>query len=566
MSPAGTARPGIAALLALALLAPPAEAGSQPLRTRNGMVVSDHAIASQVGAEVLWDGGNAVDAAVAAAFALAVVHPTAGNLGGGGFLLYRPVKGEPVFHDFRETAPAAARPDMFLREGRYLPQLHHWGGLSVGVPGSVAGLHAAWKEHGRLPWARLLQPAVDLASEGFLVSAGLARSLERVHDDLVRLPTSRAQFTRDGKPYALGDLLVQKDLARTLSRIAERGPSAFYEGEVARRLVEEVRVRGGVMTRGDLRAYRPLRREPVRGTYRGFEVLSAPPPSSGGVALLEMLNVLEGYGLGEKGYGSAATVHLLVEAMRRAYADRALHLGDPGSDPGLPLARLLSKEHAGQLRRTIDEDRASVSSPDRFEWPEPEHTTHLSVVDSERNAVSLTTTLEDRYGSRIVVPGAGFLLNNEMGDFNPGPGLTDATGLIGTAANLAGPGKRMLSSMAPTILVRDGSPALVLGSLGGRRIIASVLLVILNVVDFGLNVQEAVEAPRFHHQWLPDVISHEPRAFSPDTAALLRSRGHRLEELTEEKTSVQAIRVDRASGLLEAGCDRRLPDAAAAGR
>jgi len=543
-----------------------AAAASAPARARKGMVVSQHFIASQVGAEVLWDGGNAVDAAVATAFALAVTHPTGGNLGGGGFLLYRPASAEPVAYDFREVAPAGSTPTMWLKDGAHDPIRHHESHLSVGVPGTVAGLHMAWKDQGKLPWRRLVEPAVLLAREGFIVTDGLARSLRGVLPDMKKYPASVAQFSRAGVPYEPGDLLQQPDLARTLERIAREGPAGFYQGETARLIEEEMKAGGGLITGADLEAYRALRRTPLRGTYRGYDVLTMPPVSSGGVALITMLNILEGYDLGRAGPASAANVHRIAEAMRRAYADRARHLGDPAFNPDMPIERLVSKEHAAALRKTIDEGRASLSDPARFDWrTEGNHTTHLTAVDADRNAVSLTYTLEDGYGSKIVVPGAGFLLNNEMGDFNAGPGLTDRTGKIGTEPNLAAPGKRMLSSMTPTILSRDGSVFLTIGSLGGRTIINTVLLAIIGVVDFGMNVQEAIDAPRFHHQWLPDELRYEKFGLSPDTRTLLAGRGHALVEVASQGVA-QAIVYDAKMGVLEGASDRRDRDGAAIGR
>jgi gamma-glutamyltranspeptidase / glutathione hydrolase len=556
----------VGGLLVLAPAPAAVEAAAVPVRTRNGMVVSANAIAAQAGAAMLEAGGNAVDAAVATAFALAVVQPAAGNIGGGGFLLYRPARGEPVVYDFRETAPAAATATMFLKDGRYDEARHHESPLAVGVPGTVAGLHLAWRQGGRLPWERLLEPAVALAREGFIVSDGLARSLRKVLPQMAPYPASLAQFSRDGAPYELGDLLQQPDLAKTLERIAKKGPAGFYEGDVAALVEKEMRARGGLVTRKDLESYRAKKRAPLHGSYRGYEVLAAPPPTAGGIVLLEMLNVLEGYDLATMGFGSADYVHHLVEAMRRAFADRARFLGDPDFVADLPVGRLVSKEYAATLRRTVREDRASVSSPTTFEWPaESEETTHVSAVGSDGDSVALTFTLEESYGSKIVVPGAGFLLNNEMGDFNAGPGLTDASGLIGTEANLAAPGKRMLSSMAPTILVRDGHAFLVVGSPGGRTIPNTVLQVILNVVDFGMNVQEAVDAPRVHHQWLPDVVRFERWGLSPDTRALLSAQGYRLEE-AESQGVAEGILVNSSEKLLEGGCDRRAPDGAAVGR
>jgi gamma-glutamyltranspeptidase/glutathione hydrolase len=434
------------------------------------------------------------------------------------------------------------------------------------VPGTVAGLHLAWQEQGKLPWKRLVDPAIALARDGFVVTDVLSRGLKRVLPDMKNYPASVAQFSNNGVPYEPGEVLRQPELAATLSRIAKDGPAGFYEGETARLLEAEMKRGGGLITTADLKAYRPIRREPVRGTYRGYEVLGMPPVSSGGVALITMLNILEGYDLAKDGWGSAANVHRIAEAMRRAFADRARYIGDPEFNRDLPVARLVSKEHAAALRRTIDERRASVSDPARFEWPaEGDDTTHLTVVDAARNAVSLTYTLEDWYGSKIVVPGAGFLLNNEMGDFNAGPGLTDRNGLIGTDPNLAQPGKRMLSSMTPTILARDGKLFLTFGTPGGRTIINTVLLGILNVIDFKMNVQEAVDAPRFHHQWLPDRIRYEERALSPDTLALLRARGHALEE-SESQGIAQAILYDAQADVLEGASDRRDRDAAARGR
>jgi gamma-glutamyltranspeptidase/glutathione hydrolase len=560
------ARAARLALLGLAVLAPFAEAGSVPVRARNGMVVSQNTIASQVGMEVLMAGGNAVDAAVATAFVLAVVHPAAGNLGGGGFLLVRRATGDAAVYDFREQAPAAATPTMFLRDGRYSYDLHHDSPLAVGVPGTVAGLHMAWTDDGRLPWGELLQPAISLARDGFMVSDGLARSLREVLPAMKRYPASIAQFSRQGVPYEMGDVLKQPDLARTLERIAERQTKGFYEWETADLIEKEMRARGGLITREDLRNYTTYRRRPLRGTYRGDEVLTVPPPSAGGVALLQCVNVLEGYDVKAMGVGSSRYVHHVVEALRRAFADRVRWLGDPAFVKGMPVDRLVSKEYAAALRKTIREDRASVSSPTKFEWPaESAETTHFSVVDGDRNAVALTYTLEQGYGSKIVVPGAGFLLNNEMGDFNAGPGLTDETGLVGTEPNLAGPRKRMLSSMTPTIVVRDRRPYLVTGSPGGRTIPSTVLLTLLNVLDFGMNPQEAVDAPRFNHKWLPDVIQYERYGLSADTVEALTARGHRLQEIDGQGVA-EVILVNARDGLLEGGCDRRAPDGAAVGR
>ena len=551
--------------LLIATAVGPVFTGSEPVRATRGMVVSQNAIASKVGVDVLKAGGNAIDAAVATAFALAVVHPSAGNIGGGGFIVFRPNTGEPVTYDFREMAPAAATPTMFLTNGKYDSTKHHDSYLSVGVPGTVAGLHLAWKERGTLPWKRLVEPAIALARDGFPLSESLAASLGRVLQSMKRYPASLAQFSKNGMPYAPGENFAQADLARTLTRIADLGPAGFYEGETALLIEKDMAAHGGLITQADLKAYTPERRPPVRGTYRGHEILSMPPISSGGTALVEMLNVLEGYDLAANGWGSAQNVHLTIEAMRRAFADRARYLGDPAFNPSMPIARLTSKEYATSLRATIRADRASVSTPAAFEWPaESDETTHFSVVDADRNAVALTYTLEAGYGSKIVVAGAGFLLNNEMGDFNAGPGLTDATGLIGTEPNLAAPGKRMLSSMTPAIVTKDGQLLMVTGSPGGRTIINTVLHTILNVVDFGMNAQEAVDAARFHHQWLPDEVQFERHGLSPDTLAILKARGHVLKAIGGQGIA-EVIVVTPKDGKLTGGSDRRAVDGGAAG-
>lgn len=559
-----TRRLGSMGLLALVLLVSTSAFG-QVARARDGMVVSQNEVASKIGADVLREGGNAVDAAVATAFALAVTHPTAGNLGGGGFIVFRSGTGETDAYDFREMAPAKATPTMFIENGRYSERLHHDSYLSVGVPGTVAGLHLAWKERGKLPWKRLVEPAIVLARDGFTVTDGLARSLRGVLPSMKRYPAALAQFSKNGVPYEPGERLRQPDLARTLRLVAEQGPAGFYEGDVAALLERDMAANGGLITRADMKAYRAKKRTPLVGRYRGHDIISMPPISSGGVALIEMLNILEGYDIKRLGFRSAASVHLIAEAMRRAFADRARHLGDPDFNPGMPVERLVSKEYAAALRQTISARRASKSSPDRFEWPaESDETTHLSVVDADRNAVALTYTLENGYGAKIVAPGTGFLLNDEMGDFNAGPGLTTASGLIGTAPNLAEPGKRMVSSMTPTIVAREGALVMVTGSPGGRTIINTVLHTILNVLDHGMSPRAAVDAPRFHHQWLPDRIVYERWGLSPDTVGLLEGMGHSLDTTTYQGVA-EVIVVDPKEGLLEGAADNRAPDGAAIG-
>ena len=551
--------------VACALLVATVGGSSQPSRARRGMVVASDGLAAAVGRDVLQAGGSAVDAAVATAFALAVTLPAAGNIGGGGFLVHRAADGAAAAYDFRETAPSAASPEMFLSGGVYDAVRHHASHVAVGVPGSVAGLHRAWADHGRLPWRRLVAPAIALARDGFVLSHARAASLAEALPRMTPYPASMAAFSKDGAPYAAGERLRQPDLALTLERIAAEGPDGFYRGRTAALLAREMAGQGGLITEADLAAYSPRVREPIRGIYRGYEVLSMPPPSSGGVTLVQMLNVLEGYDLRAAGFGSALNVHRMTEAMRRGFADRARHLGDPDFNPAMPLLRLTSKEYAAGLRATIHADRASPSGPDTFEWPAAgNETTHVSVVDADRNAVALTTTLEQSYGSRIVVPGGGFLLNNEMGDFNAAPGLTTATGLIGTPPNLAEPGKRMLSSMTPTILARDGALFMVTGSPGGRTIINTVLHTIVNVIDFEMNVREAVDAPRFHHQWLPDEIRYERRGLSPDTLALLEARGHAL-AARPSQGAAHAIVLDAEEDVLAGAADPRRADAAAVG-
>jgi gamma-glutamyltranspeptidase / glutathione hydrolase len=551
--------------IACAVLSVTTAATSVPIRAQKGMVASQSEIASRIGADAIRDGGTAVDAAIATAFALAVVHPTAGNIGGGGFMVYRPATGEAVAYDFRETAPAGSTPTMFLKDGKYSSEIHHNSHLSVGVPGTVAGLHLAWKEQGKLPWKRLVDPAIVLARDGFAVTDGLSRSLKSVLRQMQKYPASVQQFSKNGVPYEPGDVLKQPDLARTLDRVAGQGPAGFYQGETALALEKEMLANGGLITRQDLKNYKPIKRTPVAGTYRGYDIIAMPLISSGGVGLIEMLNVLEGYDLASMGPASSGTVHLMAEAMKRAYSDRARYLGDPAFVTDMPLARLTSKDYAGELRKTIDLTRTKPATPATFEWShESDETTHISIVDGDRNAVAMTYTLEQGYGSKITVPGGGFLLNNEMGDFNAAPELTNAEGLIGTKPNLAQPGKRMLSSMTPTILARDGQLFMVTGTPGGRTIINTVLETIVNVVDFGMNAQDAVDAPRFHHQWLPDRISYEKYGLSADTIAALEKRGHTLQSGASQGVA-QVIIYNAKEDVLEGGTDRRAPDGAAIG-
>jgi gamma-glutamyltranspeptidase/glutathione hydrolase len=554
------------ALIALVISSLSLQAGNAPVRAKQGLVITQSDIASEVGFQVIRNGGNAVDAAVATALAMAVTHPTAGNIGGGGFIVYRSAAGEATTFDFRETAPAGSHPEMWLVNGKYDSQVHHNSHRAVGVPGTVAGLHLAWKTHGSKPWKELVEPSVKLARDGFELSDGLARSLARMLDTFKKYPASLAQFSKNGTAYQAGELFKQPDLARSLQRIADQGPAGFYEGETAALIEKEMKANGGLITREDLKNYQAKQRAPIKGTYRGYEIIGMPPPSSGGIAVQMMLNILEGYDLKANGAGSAQNIHLMAESMRRAFAERAQHLADPDFVKTMPIDRLISKEYAAQLRKTINPSQASKSSPSSFTFTtESPETTHISIVDAQRNAVSLTYTLEAGYGSKIVVPGAGFLLNNEMGDFNAGPGLTTENGLIGTGPNLAQPGKRMLSSMSPTIIAKDGKLFMVTGTPGGRTIINTVLQTILNVIDYGMNAQEAVDFGRMHHQWLPDRISYEEHGFSPDTIAILKKMGHTVQQGGNQGAD-QVIVVNQDDGWLEGGLDRRPPDGGAAGK
>jgi gamma-glutamyltranspeptidase/glutathione hydrolase len=529
------------------------------------MVVSASSIASAVGRDVLLAGGNAVDAAVATGFALAVTYPVAGNIGGGGFMVIRFPDGRATTIDFREIAPRAATPDMFSDSaGAYSARVHHESYKAVGVPGTTAGFFLAHSKYGKAPWARLVDPAARLASDGFDVPTGLAGSLKGALKYFQAYPASVAAYSKNGQPYSAGERFRQADLGRTLARIRDEGRDGFYRGGTARLFAEEMRRVGGLITEDDLARYEAKERPPIRGTYRGYEIVSMPPPTSGGVALVEMLNILEGYDLKRSGHDSAQYVHLLVEAMRRAFLDRARYLGDPDFVQ-TPVDRLTSKAYATELRRSIQQDRASVSTPAQVaEGFESSETTHYSVVDSDGMAVSVTYTLEYGYGLGAVVPGAGFLLNNEMGDFNAMSGLTDTTGLIGTDANLARPGKRMLSSMAPTIIAKDGKLVAVVGSPGGRTIINTVLQVILNQVDFGMGIEQAVAARRFHHQWLPDKLFLERDALPPATVAALERMGYKVVSLGDQGTA-HSIRIDWQTGARQGAADPRDHDAGAAG-
>jgi gamma-glutamyltranspeptidase / glutathione hydrolase len=489
-------------------------------------------------------GGNAVDAAVATGFALAVVHSGAGNLGGGGFMLIRMADGKVHFLDYREMAPAAAKPDMYLdAQGNVTPGASQIGYKSIGVPGSVAGMVYAEQKFGKLTLAQVMAPAIRLAREGYALSWGEARDLQ---DDgyLGKFAESRRIFQRDGNNYQPGEIFRQPDLARTLDRIAAK-PADFYHGALARELAAAMQKGGGLITADDLARYEVKEREPVRGTYRGYEIISAPPPSSGGTVLIELLNILEGYDLAKMQSRSAQSIHFTTEAFRRAFFDRAEFLGDPDFSK-IPVSQLIDKKYGAAWRDSIEADRASPSKelkrPAIFSeleqyaaaHPQPsanhesQHTTHYSVVDAEGNAVAVTTTINDWFGSRVTAEGLGFLMNDEMDDFSAKPGVPNSDGLIQGAANAIGPGKRPLSSMTPTIVVRGGKPFLVLGSPGSSKIITTVANVLMGVIDYEMNIQEAVNAPRFHNQWLPDVLNVE-RWFSPDTVQALQKMGYKVQ-------------------------------------
>lgn len=547
-----------------------AQTGRQPVRAENGMVVTSHYLASRVGNEILKQGGNAIDATVATAFALAVTLPSAGNLGGGGFIVYHGNDGTQTTFNFREKAPLAATRDMFLGpDGKVKDNSNHEGLLSVGVPGTVAGLFKAHQQMGKLPWATLIAPSIELAENGFPSTYYMNWFVEWVKNNKEKYPSTAKVFLKNGTEiYKPGEIWKQPELAETLRRIQAGGRDGFYKGKTAQLIEDFMKANGGLITKEDLEKYEAEELKPVKGTYRGYDVIGMAPPSSGGIAVIEMLNILENYNIKEMGHNSARSLHILTEVMRRAFADRALHIGDPNFNPGIPLTELTSKEYAKRLGSTIEPGKASVSDSANFSAahlrPESPETTHISVVDGQGNAVSMTYTLEASFGSRIVVEGAGFLLNNEMGDFNPIPGYTNSRGLIGTDPNLVAPGKRMVSSMAPTILAREGKPVLIIGSPGGRTIINTVLQVIVNVVDHELDIARAIESPRIHHQWLPDITSFENWGISPDTRDLYEKMGHRVRYVTNQGQAM-GIFIDYSSGIIFGSADSRSYDSGAVG-
>jgi gamma-glutamyltranspeptidase/glutathione hydrolase len=533
--------------------------GFQPVRGRHAMVASVHPEASGVGAGIMRAGGNAVDGAVATGFALAVVHPSAGNLGGGGFMLYRTAKGEMHFLDFREKAPAAASRDMYLDKQGNVTEESRFGYRAAGVPGTVAGLVEAERRWGKLGLAKVMEPAIRLARDGVTVTQH--ESVVMQDAELARDPESKRIFQRNGKFYEQGEILKQPELARTLERIA-RNPDEFYRGALANQIATAITQGGGLITASDLADYKVVERVPLHGTYRGYDIYSAPPPSSGGVALIETLNILEGFDLHAAQRNSALHLHLVAEAYRRAFFDRSVFLGDPDF-VDIPVAQLIDKKYAAEWRSSIDPNKASVSAELQrpsmgqldqsaalhvpYVGPEKQNTTHYSIVDDAGGAVAVTTTLNDSFGSRATLPGLGFLLNDEMDDFASKVGVPNSFGLIQGEPNTITPGKRPLSTMTPTMVVKDGRLLLVMGSPGGPTIPTTVANVLINAVDFGEDIQRAVNAPRFHHQWMPDELRVEAWQLSPDTLELLQKMGHKIKR-TGSWGDAECVAIDWKSG------------------
>lgn len=552
----------------------------EPIRADHGMVASAKQIASAVGVDVLKRGGNAIDAAVAVAFALAVTHPVAGNLGGGGFMLIRLMNGNMTAIDYREIAPARATRDMYLDKNGELIKgegSSTVGYRAAGVPGTVAGMALALKKYGsgKLSWSQLIEPARKLAWNGFEVNAALAHSL-RTSERLALYPESRRIFLNDGKYFDEGDILRQPELAATFARFQKYGPGEFYRGRTSRLIAREMKRHNGLVTALDLRSYRAKERKPLRGTYRGYEIVSMPPPSSGGAILVEMLNILEGYDLRKLGFASTDTTHLLIEVMRRAFADRAEYMGDTDF-VRVPIEKLVDKEYASSLRKAINMEHASRSIDVQGGlqgFSEPTETTHFTVVDKDGNAVANTYTLNDDYGSGATVPGTGILLNNEMDDFTSKPGTPNAYGLLQSERNGVEAHKRPLSAMTPTfVLDKSGSLWFTLGSPGGPRIINAVLQTIVNVIDFGMNLQQAIDSPRIHHQWMPDEVVYEPDGLTAEEIEALKRRGHHLILRPEFKGytrdgfmgDVEGIMIERNSGTRLGATDLRRSDGLAVG-
>ncbi|EBB2408733.1 gamma-glutamyltransferase [Salmonella enterica] len=548
-------------------VAPPVSYGVEedvfhPVRATQGMVASVDVIATQVGVDILKQGGNAVDAAVAVGYALAVTHPQAGNLGGGGFMLLRTKDGATTAIDFREMAPAGATRDMFLDEqGNPDSKKSLTSPLASGTPGTVAGLSLALEKYGSLPLNSVVRPAIKLAQEGFIVNDALADDLKTYGSEVLpHHENSKAIFWKDGEPLKKGDKLVQQDLANSLTMIAENGPDAFYKGDIARQIAQQMQQNGGLITTDDLAAYQAVERTPVSGEYRGYQIFSMPPPSSGGIHIVQILNILENFDMNKYGFGSADAIQIMAEAEKYAYADRSEYLGDPDF-VNVPWQALTSKTYAKSIAGQIDINKAKPSSeirPGKLAPYESDQTTHFSVVDKDGNAVAVTYTLNTTFGTGIVAGNTGILLNNQMDDFSAKPGVPNVYGLVGGEANAVGPKKRPLSSMSPTIVVKDGKTWLVTGSPGGSRIITTVLQMVVNTIDFGMNVAEATNAPRFHHQWLPDELRVE-KGFSPDTLKLLEQKGQKV-ALKEAMGSTQSIMVGPDGELYGASDPRSVDD------
>jgi gamma-glutamyltranspeptidase / glutathione hydrolase len=538
----------------------------EPVGAKHAIVTSTSQIASQVGIEIINKGGNAVDAAVAVGLALAVTWPRAGNLGGGGFMLIRPVNGEAEMIDYRERAPLAATPDMYIdRNGKVIPDASVIGYRAVAVPGTIAGLALAHSRHGKLKWRDVVEPARKLAADGFIINSRLANGLKEKAQSQSKFPESNRIFLRNGRYFELGERFIQSDLAETLKRIQEKGPREFYEGATAKQILQDMNEHGGLITAEDFKQYVAVWRKPLHGTYRGYEIITIPPPSSGGTLLLEMLNILELYNIRDLGYNSAAQIHLLAETMKRAYADRSQLLGDPDF-VNVPVAALISKEYAKRLAQTIDDKRATPAEtirPGILLQHESSETTHFTVVDKEGNIVTNTYTLNNPFGSFVTVPKTGILLNDEMDDFISAVGTPHAHGLIESESNAIAPKKRPLSSMTPTIVLKDGKPYFAFGSPGGATIPNTVLQVIMNIVDFGMNLQQAVNAPRFHHHWLPDEIWYEPFGLNPDTRKILESMGHKFAKEPHYLGDVEGIMIDSQNGMRLGASDPRLSGAPA---
>lgn len=528
-----------------------------PVRAKNGMVVSASKIASEVGVNILKDGGNAVDAAVAVGFALAVTYPSAGNIGGGGFMVIHFSNGKNTSIDFREKAPLQSHEKMYLDSlGNFLQSKSQQGEISAGVPGSVAGLIYALEKYGTLPLKKVIKPAIELAEKGFKLDYRLAESINFHYSDFIKYPSSSKIFTKNGKPLEEGDLFIQKDLAKTLKLIAKNGRNGFYRGEVANKIVRQMKSSGGIITYEDLENYNPVEREPLVSTYKGYKIITMGPPSGGGVILIQSLNVLENFEFNKDDWNSSEYIHRLTETFKYAFADRSKHLGDSDFYP-VPLVELLNKDYAQRIFSQIGQYARPSSEIKPTEFPnykENEETTHYSVADKFGNVVSVTTTINSAYGSKIIVDGAGFLLNNEMDDFSAKPGEPNQFGLTGSYANRIEPGKRMLSSMTPTIVLRENKPILVLGSPGGSTIPTSVLQVIMNYLVFIMNIQEAVNAPRIHHQWLPDKIDYEERALVKDVKENLIKKKHNIGNL-RSLGRVDAIAIE--NGIFYGATDPR---------